>query len=762
MVKVCVGPCKTFMLGNDSKKERGEIGLKKSLIAIALLTFGFGLLISSPSYATAPKAGDIPDFRVIAPNGFTTGQLDLDDYALDNDDYSWQADTDLSWVVNTTGVVPGATLSGTNSLSLATGSAAGDNGTYSFEVTDASSQTATHVSGFVAASVLGFYPALSQDQTLTPSAANPGYTYVVDVPSATGAYVTSVTDTVVASGAGTDWQSVYISAVYDASNNAAHAPRQNLASGTGSASVAGLLASISSAGEFNLTSTAGGLSAPVIVGFKGINNADPDDWTGVSALVSNALLSVEYPALPFREVDPGFDIDNGFETALGNIARIGYSGAPHNRSFNRLNGAAKNSWALNVKQSSTISGGTYYPSATVVDDTSLPAGLQGSGNSFAGDHSGNSLCISLAGSASGPNGLTAAYLVLNTPVVVQPGFAYAVDASVGSSAATGANAPQIHLGIHTFGFTEVGVSLLGPSSGTVAPNPSAPLNTGWIRQRMYIEPSANGIADGPGVPDGLALTILAINTSANPVNVYFDNVRIYQTAMPDDLAWGNAKVAIAGRPDVSVGTRIREFVDPSLSIAQAGQALYGNFENGTGAIGPNTSAANGNANGFFHQGGALPTGMTATVNTSVVATRIEAGDLNWLEVGFNGAAAGTGAVIRSRQLTPSSSVGPLFAPGVYVLSADYQTPNGVAAPITLMGLTDDGFLTFSYFTNAQGTNGAIRRVRVPAAMRDLDKLAYLLSFVSSTTSVQTAHVDNVQCDLVNELTEYNSAELFGM
>jgi len=758
MVKVFVGPFTASKLGNDSKIERGEISLKKSLIAIALLTLGFGLLISSASYATAPKAGDIPDIRVIAPNG-TAALFDLDNYALDNDNYSWLANTDLNWTAQLNGTVPGATLTSVvpkNIVSLASGAAAGDSGTYDFTVTDASSQTATDSSAFVASSVIGLYPALSQDQTLATSVSTPPYTYVEDVLSATGATVTSIVDDVVASSGGTDWQSVYISAVYNASGSAGYAPRLTLASGIGSATVGGLTAAINSTGQFTLTATAGGLSNPVIVGFKGINNTNPNDWTGVSALVSSALLSVERPGV--QEVDPGYNIDDGFETALGRIAQVGFNGPPHNRSFGRLNGTAKNTWVSNVKQAAAISGGTYYPSVTVVADTDLPAGLQGSGNSFAGDHSGNALCVALAaGSVAAPKG---AYLVLNAPVTVQAGFAYAVDVSVGSSAATGANAPTIDLGIHTFGFTEVAVQLLGPSNGTVAPNPSAPLNTSWVRQRIYIEPSAAGLADGAGIPDGLGLTVLALNTSASAVNVYFDNVRIYKTAMPDDLAWGAAKVAISGRPDVSVGARVREYVDPSIGGALAGQPLAGNFENGTGAITSNASTINGNANGWFHQGASLPAGMTATVNTSLVSTRIEAGDDSWLEVSFNGSAVGASGVVRSRQLTPASTVGPVFAPGTYVLSADYQTPSGVAVPTTLLGITDDGFLTFAYFSNGNGTNGAIRRVRVPVAFRDLDKPNYLFGFASSSTSTQTVHIDNVQLDLVNDLTEYNDINLF--
>jgi len=748
MVKVFVSPFKAFELRNDSKIERGEISLKKSLIAIALLTLGFGLLISSASYATAPKAGDIPDFRVIAPAG-AASVLDLDNYALDNDNYSWIQNTDLNWTVQLNGTVPGATLTSVapkNILSLASGAAAGDTGSYDFTVTDASAQADTDSSDFVASTAIGLYPALSQDDLLTTSASTPPYTYAQDIVGVTGATVLVHNGTVVASGAGTNWQDVYVKAVYDASQNAAYSPRVTLASGAGSASVAGLSAIINATGQFTLTATTGGLSQPVIVGFKGTNTG----WTGVSALVSSALLSARRPA-PIQEVSPGYDIDDGFETALGSIAQVGFSGPPHNRSFNRLNGPAKNSWVSNVKSAAAMGGGTYYPSVTVVDNASLPASLQGSGNSFPGDHSGNSLCISLRAAPAG------AYIVLNSPVAAQAGYAYAVEASVGSDASSGANAPSVFLGIHSFGFTEVGLTELGPSSGTVAPNPSAPV-TGWVKQRSYIEPSAAALADGS--PSGLEVTIMVTNASASTLKVYVDNVRIYKTAMPDDLAWGGAKVAIAGRPSMEVGTRVREYCDPSIANALAGQPFYGNFEKASGAIGPNSNFANGNLNGWFHSGTALPTGVTATVDTSAVATRIEAADLNWLTVNFSGAAAGAVATVRSRQLTSASTVGPVFAPGIYVMSLDYQTPSGVGVPACNLSLTDDGFLTFGFFSIAQGTNGAVRRIRVPVSMRDLDKLTYLFNFVSASTSTQTVHIDNVQADLVNDLTEYNDASLF--
>jgi hypothetical protein len=751
------GPFKTFKLGNDSKIERGEISLKKSLIAIALLTFGFGLLISPSSFATAPKAGDIPDIRVIAPAG-ASSLLDLDNYALDYDNYSWIANTNLSWVVTPHALAPVATLNGTNDLSLAATAVAGNAGTYDFVVTDASSQSSTNTSEFVSSTVIGLYPAISQDQLLTPSVTNPGYTYPIDVLGATGATTTALSDDVVASGVGTTWQSVYISRVYDASNNAAYSPRLNIASGVGSATVTGLTASIDAAGHFTLTATAGGLSQPVLVGFKG-QNTSSSDYAGVSALVSQALLSVDNYPPTTKEVDPGYNIDDGFETASGRIAQTGFSGAPFLRSFNRLNGPAKNTWVSRVGNAASISGGSYYPSVTVVDDTSLPVGLQGSGLSFAGDHSGKSLCIALASSTTGSNGVTGAYLALNSPVPATAGFAYAVEASVGSSAASAVTAPQVHLAINTFGYTEVAVQELSSSATGV----SGPTSAGWIRMRTYIEPTAAGLADGVGQPDGLGVTIMAINDVATAVNVYIDNVRIYRTAMPDDLAWGSAKVAIAGRPDVSVGSRIREFIDTAAPAPLNGAAFYGNFENGSGAVGAPASVTNGNANGWLVQGGTLPSGVTASVAASVAATKIRAGDANWLEVSFNAAAVGATGIIRSRNLKASAG-GAAFSPGLYVMSLDYQTPSGASAvPTVLTAITDDNFRTYAYLSTASGTNGAIRRVRVPAALRDLDAIQYLYGFVSSSASIsQVCHIDNVQADLINDKTEYNDASLFGL
>jgi hypothetical protein len=279
-----------------------------------------------------------------------------------------------------------------------------------------------------------------------------------------------------------------------------------------------------------------------------------------------------------------------------------------------------------------------------------------------------------------------------------------------------------------------------------------------VRQRTYIEPSAAALADGS--PTGLALTILVLNTStASAVTAYIDNVRIYRTAMPDDLAWGGAKVAIAGRPDVQVGTRLREYVDPTIGNPLSGQTLKGNFEGGAGAIGPTSSTTNGNANGWFHSNASLPTGVTALVGPSAVATRIEAGDLNWLEVSFTGAAAGATAVIRTRQLTSAATAGPVFAEGIYVLSADFHTASSTSPAVNL-AFTDEGFLTFGYFSVSQGTNGAIRRIRIPASMRDLDKLTYLASFVATSASTPAGHLDNVAVDMVNDLTEYNDESLF--
>lgn len=761
MQRFAVGPFSSSMLGNDSTKERREKGLKKSFIAIAFVILGFGLLISPASYATAPAAGDIPDFRLIAPNG-AAGVLDLDDYAIDYDDYSFNADTDLSWTVSSNLLAPAGTKDASNVLSLASGGAAGDAGTYDFQVSDATGSD-TDSSNVHVVTAIGTFPALSQDFLISPSASTTGFTHLLDIVGATGANVLNINGQAQGTGAMT-WTDVSIANVYDASLNAAYSPRSIAASGVGAATVSGLTASINSAGAFVLTSLGSGLSDPVLVGFKG-QSTGASDWDGVSVFVSNALLARRQS---YQEVSPSYGVDDGMETTAVGRIRSRLVGPGLNT---LIPGTADCVWVLDGQQSAIASGSAGgYPSATVIANADLPASLQASGVSFAGDHSGQALKVSLNASGTAGSG---GFIAMNSPVAASAGYAYAVEMSVATNATDAQRTPSIVLALHTFGYREISVSELGPAnSATPGQNvteiSSAPLQSdGWVRMRAYLEPSANGLADAAANQQGLGVTLIPANLStAGGVDLYVDNVKIYKSALPDDLAFGNAKIAFAGRPDISVGTRVRAYVDPSLSFGGfEGDLVYGNFERGTGAISTGTGFTGGNINGWF-AGNVYATGVSASVGASIAATKLEAGDANWLSITFaatnNAASSGLPAVVRTRRMAPVSSGTTEFAPGLYVISADIHTNSGATNPPAAYLVTSDKtFLTYGYLITSGGTNGAVRRLRSAVAMRNNNFL--IIQLAASQASDNLAgelHVDNVQVEQIADSSVYTDFSLF--
>jgi hypothetical protein len=446
---------------------------------------------------------------------------------------------------------------------------------------------------------------------------------------------------------------------------------------------------------------------------------------------------------------------------LGNITRIGFAGL--GMSPNRVPGTALSTWVMNVNQSNAASLGGGYPSAVVVANSSLPADLQAGGTGFPGAASGQALEISL----DGAGGAYAAWVDWNSKVMVDPGYVYAVEASVASTAATPAEAPQINLAIATAGFSNATVIQYGPDTATTSTNSMPIAGEGWIKIRAFIEPTAEDLAD-VATNGGIYPIIIALNKGAaahaNPVKVYVDNVRVYKTVAPDDLQFGGAKVAaIPSRPEVTVGSRQPMYVNPALTNPLAGLPIYGNFENGTGAVQDNSVTTGANANGWVLSGGANP-GITASiVATAVPATRIEAGDQNWLEFSFSGTQALGSSIVQTRQMTPSSTSGVLWTPGVYVLSADLQTPTGqTSKPQVYITITDNGFQTFGYSVMRQTTDGAIRRVRVPVTFRDVDIFQILLGGVDPTGAsvTGTAHLDNVMLDLIDDRQVYTDQSLF--
>lgn len=769
MQRFALGPFSSYTLGNDSRKERREKGLNKSYIAIAFVILGFGLLISSASYATAPGAGDIPDFRLIAPQ---SAVLDLDDFAIDYDDYAFMADTDLSWTITSNGTFPNADKDANNVISLGqtTMPSAGSAGSYDFQVADATGSD-VDTSEVHVVTAIGTSPSLSQDFLLSPAAGAAGFTHALDIADGT-APISAVSVGQAQGSAALTWNGIAVADVYDASMNAAYSPRAILASGTDTVTYGGLTAAIDAAGQFTLTSLAGGLSEPVIVSFKGSTSAS--DWDGVSVLVSSALLARRQT---YQEVSPAYNVDEGFETtALGRIR----ARTVGNNNNVLLPGVADCVWILDGAESvkaSAASGGTRYGSAVVVANTSLPAGLQTADASFDGDHSGQALEISLTAAGTAGSG---AVVTMNSPVAAQAGYAYAVECSLASDAPDALRAPYVMVALHTFGFSEISAAGLAPADSLTpndnqtAVNSSPQLSDGWVRVRTYLEPSAAALADAAAAnQEGLAMRFIVYNvSSAGAVKLYVDNVKIYKTALPDDLAFGNAKIAFAGRPDISVGSRIRAYVDPTLNFSGfEGDPVYLNFENGTGALATGTAFTNGNANGWF-LGNTPPTGATASVGASISATKVEAADANWLTMSLaatnNSASAGVGFIARTRRMAPVSVGTTEFTPGVFVLSSDVHTNSGATnPPNSTLVLSSKDFRTFGFAIlqkqgdNAGGTNGAVRRLRLPVSMRNNNKLIVQVAVGQASDNLQgDIHFDNVQIDHIQDSAVYADFSLF--
>jgi hypothetical protein len=430
-------------------------------------------------------------------------------------------------------------------------------------------------------------------------------------------------------------------------------------------------------------------------------------------------------------------------------------------------------WVLDGNESEKASGTAGgYPSAVVVANTDLPAGLQTAGASFAGDHSGQALKISLAANGSAGSG---GFITMNSPVLASADYTYAVECSVATSATDPQRTPSIVLAIHTFAYKEISVTELGyASSATPGLNDttvsSAPLVTeGWVRMRAYLTPSAAALLDAANANQrGVSVTFIAQNNStaasAGGVDLFIDNVKVYKSAFPDDLAWGNAKIAFAGRPDISVGSRVRSYVDPNAGLpTNGGDPIFGNFERGTGAIATGTTFAGGNVNGWFY-GNTPPTGVSASVGASVASTKVESADANWLSVTFaaTNSATSAPAVVRTRRMAPVSSGPDEFAPGVYVLSADVHTNSGATnPPAGYLVLSDKSFKTYGYAIMSGGTNGVVRRLRSAVAMRVNNVMIIQLAASQPANNLAgEIHFDNVQVDKIEDAAEYFDYSLF--
>jgi len=712
---------------NDSIERKGGNSLKKSLVAIALLAIVF---ISTGAYATAPKPADIPDFRAIVGNA-APDVTDLDAWVVDFDDKAFIANQDMTWTVNVSG---GLTYSNDASNNLTLDAVVSVNASsLDFIVQDASGTVPAVTSNYKATNAIGIAPSLTSDPMLTDQTTV--YTYVLQPATGTGAVDTVMTGTAQVTGSAPAWESVYINA----------ADGTTLASGLNGASIMGLTASIDAAGNFTLEST-GWLSAPVVVGFKGTIGADPNDWVGVSALVANSLLGNSGNNEP---VAPNYAFNDGFETTSTGVIT---------QTSPRVNGTADTTWVQNVGGSNGLNGNA----GPIVAQVIAAPGSYTPDASFPGDFSGQVLELQLEGSSGAYAGWVQYFG--NNAFSVEAGKVYCLELNVASSATNAADAPQLSIALSSVDFTEIAVANLGGNTGAATVNGMPLASEGWTKMRVYMEPSADAAASGV-YPILLAQNVNnALAPLANPVSIYVDNVKFYETVSPEDLSFAAAKVAaIPSRPDVAVGTaRKQMYANPALTMG--GTPLYGNFEAGVGAFGAGAVTTGGNANAWVLE--VQPAGTTVSVvATAGPTTRIESGDANWLEIAYDGTAGpGATAGIRSRQLTPSDTAGPLFQPGTYVLSADFETPAAQgSAPYAYFILQDNGFQSYSYQIIGNPTSGAVRRVRVPYTFRDLDILQIVLVGQDKAAGGFNGqiHFDNVMLEYLDDAPlEYNDEALF--
>jgi hypothetical protein len=734
-MKEAVGSPYTEVVRNDSIDRKGGNSLKKSLVAIALLAIVF---ISTGAFATAPKPGDIPDFRALVGQA-APDVTDLDAWVVDFDDKNFIADPDMTWTVNVSG---GLTYSNSaaNSLTLdAVGSV--NASTLDFIVEDASGTVPAVTSRYKATNAIGLAPGLTSDPMLTDQTTV--YTYVLQPATGTGAVDTVMTGSALVSGSAPTWESVYINA----------ADGTTLASGLGNANVTGLSAAIDGAGNFTLTST-GWLSQPVIVGFKGAIGGDPNDWVGVSALVSNSLLGVDSVSAN-EPVNPAYDLNDGFEGTPGVLTQT----APFTA------GVAGTSWVQNVNGTGSIQ----YQNATTVPIVaqviSSPGGYTPDA-SFPGDFSGQVLELQLEGGLNNAYAGWVQYFGQNT-FAVEAGKVYCLEANVASSAATAADAPQLGLALSSSDFSQIAVSLIGGNTGAATVNGMPISSEGWTKMRVYMEPAAGAAASGV-YPIFLAQNVAndGVTPLANNVSIYIDNVKFYETVSPDDLTFAAAKVDALGggsRPDVAVGTARKQIYTSSDIANGAGQPFYGNFEAAVGAFGGGAVTTGGNANGWRDQ--LTSAGVTiGVVNTSNPLTRIESGDQNWLEISWDGTgAASSAASILSRPLVPEQVSGSAWDAGTYVLSADVETPAAQSSsPFAYVILRDDGFQSYSYQIVANPTSGGVSRVRVPYTFRDVDNIQVELAGQDTASGFNgQLHFDNVMLEYLDDAPiQYNDEALF--
>jgi len=562
--------------------------------------FALTLFVGS-SFATAPIAQDVPDFRLMTGSGAVT-DFDLNEYVTDYDDDS----ASLDWTIQGTSgfdSVPTTDIDSSNLLDIG-GSSSPDQGVITFRVADAS-EYAEDTSVVKYASLMVVGPGLTEDNNLNPEDTFPR-SWVLEADAVIT--TTTVLDLINPSSAAS---SASLSVSIASMNGVCLA-------GDGddtATSYGGLDASLSGAGELVLSGPAGGLTAAYRVGVKakmsggGLAGAE-DNWDGAEVLVSSA----RFPARDFECTATRLDNFDNFE--------VGTAGAlkTTRADMNALSEADNPHW---YKLTGT---GT----ATIIDGSSLSAPAWAS--------SGQVLEMEAASAAD------SVMVVSEWFTDIEPGETLTFSANIATSAAVETQVADFVIFIGNFHMSSNYEGFLlqeGTSTGTA----ELPVGDDWRNVKVTFTADTVGaaVADGSD-PDvnfyekgyQAVMNLTGSGATAFPFSVYVDNVRIYRDEKDIDKALGNTVAAVKS----TGGGLFDGTFEGGTDLAGVGWVEHGALNQGTVAI--NTSGLN---NMFTHDGtNALEmymsstSGRTATLTEFVYAkTELDAsgeGSLNYEGAGI--------------------------------------------------------------------------------------------------------------------------------
>lgn len=520
-------------------------------------------LFVGSSFATAPVASDIPDTRLLTGSG-TVEDFDLNDYVTDYDDdpasLNWTIQSQVGFDVVTD---PASVASGLVDI---IGSAASDQGTVTYRVSDASEYAEdTQVVKYSSFWLVG--PSLTQDNNLVPEDAFPrSWILEADTVLTTPVLADLLVGTAsvdnmyacIADLAG-DWQ---------AGDNAT------------SASYDGLDVSISGDGKLVLqTATlpvAGNLTGAYRVGVKakkttgGLAGTE-DNWDGMELLVASARCPLDgrsgETAVSMAELAKF----NGFESTAGTIV------------YANMN-AMRTAGSLWMQSAGTGS------SAIV---TSQPASAWAT--------SGNALEVTVAAGQ-------AAFVQSEFFTDIEPGETLTFQANVTTDVAVDAKAPNVMLfmGNFTMPSNYQGVALASAVSADSVEVPRGGA-AGWRTIQATFKADEIGAAvattDTTNYPSGVCSfyqngynAAIVINNAfgTGSAKVYVDNVRVYKNLDPMEAALGATEIAVS-KYGLSGSGAFDGTLEAAADLAATG---FGAVATG-GTLALNTVAGN---NMFTHEG----------------------------------------------------------------------------------------------------------------------------------------------------------------